>query len=740
MHHGATNVNPAIPRSAAPVPPVLGILLLAVSAALGQAVSRESESPSPATNLFELIPGLKAIPAEEAKVPTLGAIDKESGYKLKVELSGWGASILNIYLSEYKQAIESPDRFIVNRALKDGGSGNWIYPFAARAVSVNGQWINLSRQWELLEPLDAGAFRTTLEPDSDATQQRIYNRAVYAMTLVDQDGQSVLEIRRTYTLDPDSYELQCNQELINRSDKTLQITWEQNAQGDIPNDDASYLGDRRMVVAGYYELSYDHQRVHVFTDDTYLSRLSVLDEHQEIVTQSPSRPLQAEPLWPNDNLPPKCELLWIASLNRYFAAAVYLSASAASDEKIYVVAPLAPLPLEQLPEEAVELPGPFDKLGIDVFGAKVNKQQDNRILVFTLTSKQVALTPGGQTSLDLSLFVGPRKVEVLESEPYAPLQLTELIRYSLGCTFFTFQWLAKALLAFLKLIHAVIFDWGIAIIILVIVVRLLLHPITKKAQVNMTKMGKQMQQLQPEMEKLKKKYKDDQKRLQKEMMQLYRERGVNAANVLGCLPMFLQMPIWIALYAMLYYAVELRHEAAFYGVFQAISGGSWHFLADLSSADHFIKFAKGFTLPLIIAKPTIHGINILPLLWGVAMFFQQKYMTPPPANEQAAQQQKIMKWMMLLFPIMLYPAPSGLTLYILASTGAGVLDSYLVRRHIQREEEAGTLFKPKSNKRSRFMDWISKAAEARKQQMEERTIALRGGQVGKIYKKRKPNK
>ena len=85
-------------------------------------------------------------------------------------------------------------------------------------------------------------------------------------------------------------------------------------------------------------------------------------------------------------------------------------------------------------------------------------------------------------------------------------------------------------------------------------------------------------------------------------------------------------------------------------------------------------------------------------------------------------------------------APSGLTLYILASTGAGVLDSYLVRRHIQREEEAGTLFKPKSNKRSGFMDWISKAAEARKQQMEERTIALRGGQVGKSYKKRKPNK
>ena len=95
-------------------------------------------------------------------------------------------------------------------------------------------------------------------------------------------------------------------------------------------------------------------------------------------------------------------------------------------------------------------------------------------------------------------------------------------------------------------------DWGVAIIILVGVVRLILHPITKKAQVNMMKMGRQMSALQPDMEKLKKRYKDDQKKLNQEMMKLYREKGVNPANMLGCLPMFLQMPIWIALYAMLY--------------------------------------------------------------------------------------------------------------------------------------------------------------------------------------------
>ncbi|MEZ6191097.1 MAG: YidC/Oxa1 family membrane protein insertase [Phycisphaerales bacterium] len=93
----------------------------------------------------------------------------------------------------------------------------------------------------------------------------------------------------------------------------------------------------------------------------------------------------------------------------------------------------------------------------------------------------------------------------------------------------------------------------------------------------MQKMGKMMQAIQPG-SKLKK-YKDDQQKINTEMMKLYREKGVQPANVLGCLPMFLQTPIWIALYAMLYYAIELRHEEpTFWGLFKSISGGAWGFL------------------------------------------------------------------------------------------------------------------------------------------------------------------
>src|SRR5690606_9184224 len=108
---------------------------------------------------------------------------------------------------------------------------------------------------------------------------------------------------------------------------------------------------------------------------------------------------------------------------------------------------------------------------------------------------------------------------------------------------------------------------------------------------------------------------------------------------------------------------------------------------------------------------------------AVVFFFQQTFTTPPPANEQQAQQQKIMKFMVLLFPIFLYSAPSGLTLYILASTTAGVLDSYLVRKHVREQEEAGTLFQKKPIKPGGFRDRLNKLVEEKQRQLQQRQQA-----------------
>ena len=122
----------------------------------------------------------------------------------------------------------------------------------------------------------------------------------------------------------------------------------------------------------------------------------------------------------------------------------------------------------------------------------------------------------------------------------------------------------------------------------------------------MMRFSKQMQALAPKQKAIQEKYKDDRVKMQQEMTRLMREEGVNYAGMLGCLPMFLQTPVWIALYAMLYMTFELRHEPAFFGVVQSVFK-DWSFLGDLSVGDHFIDFGHSlFSVPMM---GDITGIN-----------------------------------------------------------------------------------------------------------------------------------
>jgi YidC/Oxa1 family membrane protein insertase len=385
-----------------------------------------------------------------------------------------------------------------------------------------------------------------------------------------------------------------------------------------------------------------------------------------------------------------------------------------------------------------ELQAIFPDLGMRVFPDYTRDPEakpNDRQLIFTLDSDTITLAPGKAADLDLAIFAGPRDSGLFAQEPYATLGFGELLRYELGCTWCTFQWLARLLLGLLTGIHFVVRDWGVSIIILVLIVRGLLHPLTKGAQVRMMLTSKQMQALQPELEKVRTKYKGNAQKIQQETMRLYNEKGVNFANMLGCLPMLLQMPIWVALYAMLYFAIELRHQEAFYGVFQMISGGHWHFLESLSSSDRFIKlFDKPMPINLFMIVLDFQYFNILPILMGVVFFFQQKFMQPPPpenetpeAADRRKQQMMIMRIMMLTFPFFLYSAPSGLTLYILASTGAGILDSYLVRKHVKEKEAAGDLFKKKPVKPGGFRDRLHKMYEHRMKELQTAQKGKGGG-------------
>jgi YidC/Oxa1 family membrane protein insertase len=189
----------------------------------------------------------------------------------------------------------------------------------------------------------------------------------------------------------------------------------------------------------------------------------------------------------------------------------------------------------------------------------------------------------------------------------------------------------------------------------------------------MSKMGK----MGPEIERLKKKYGDNKDELNKAMMQFYKQQG--ATPIFGCLPMFLQMPIWIALYSALQSTFELRQAPFLWGF-------TW--IKDLAHPDRAIYFPNN---PVNIWFIHFDAINILPIIMGVVSFMQAKIMQsqqPPATTPEQETQKKMMVWMSLLLPVFLYNGPSGLNLYIITSTSLGMWESHIVRKHIKEREAA----------------------------------------------------
>ena len=329
-----------------------------------------------------------------------------------------------------------------------------------------------------------------------------------------------------------------------------------------------------------------------------------------------------------------------------------------------------------------------------------------------LITAPLLLAAGESRSLTFQAYFGPKADAVFELDAYRAFDYGKIMDY--GFASCTFTSLARLMISTLRTFEGVTHNYGLAIIILVLIVRTLLHPITKKGQVNMMKMQKGMAALQPKMEELKTRYANDRPKLNTETMKLYKEQGVNpAGNILGCLPMFLQMPIWVALWTALGSMIEMRHAPLF-------TEGYW--IKDLAGPDTLIAFGSGFHVPLLsVMMGEIQGLNILPFFLGLSMYLQQRYMSlqvkpssmPGKSPDEMAQQQAMQKkmgvMMALMFPLMLYNAPSGLNLYIMTSTFFGVIEQKRIRKHIEDQEAAGTLLvKKKAPKASTGPTWFDR--------------------------------
>jgi len=266
---------------------------------------------------------------------------------------------------------------------------------------------------------------------------------------------------------------------------------------------------------------------------------------------------------------------------------------------------------------------------------------------------QFSLRPGEEKEFVFSAYVGPNSGPLLAQAWSGLDQVWEFFT-----TFKTMDWFAKFLLSILNFFYNyTIPNYGVAIILLTILVRVVVFPLTWHSMVSM----KKLQKLAPEIEKIKAEVGDNQQELQKRMMQLYKERGVSPFG--GCLPMFLQLPVFIALYRMLWSAIELRGAPFLL----------W--INDLSQPDRIINLP--FSIPFPFSGGNLESLNLLPILMGIAMYLSQK-LTPGMSTVQTPQQKIMMNIMPIFFVIICYNMASGLNLYILVSTVLGIAQNYII--------------------------------------------------------------
>ena len=262
----------------------------------------------------------------------------------------------------------------------------------------------------------------------------------------------------------------------------------------------------------------------------------------------------------------------------------------------------------------------------------VRRRDENVVeLVYGLPSFTV--NPARSAQIENLMFIGPKELTTLKASGY---DLSKALDFGF------FDFIAKPLLVAMNWINRYIGSYGITIVVLTVIIKILLYPLTLKSFTSM----KELQKIQPLMKDIQNRYKDDKQKMNQELMRLYQEHKINPMG--GCLPMLLQIPILFALYRVFYQAIELRHTP-----FHIV--GTW--LPDLSDKDPYY---------------------ITPILMGLSQFALQK-MTPTGGDPT---QQKIMLFMPVVFTFLFLNFPSGLVIYWLVSNLLSIVQqAYINRKH-----------------------------------------------------------
>lgn len=262
------------------------------------------------------------------------------------------------------------------------------------------------------------------------------------------------------------------------------------------------------------------------------------------------------------------------------------------------------------------------------------QQSDKNLYLFGFTSNAIEVAPNSQSSIKANFYAGPKDTESLEKiSPYLDLTVD-----------YGWLWMiAKPLFWLLKFIHGFVGNWGLAIIGLTVAVKAVFFHLSATSYKSMAKMRK----LTPKMLELKERYGDDRQKMSQETMKLYQTEKVNPLG--GCLPMLIQMPVFLALYWVLMESVELRH-APFY---------LW--INDLSVLDPYF---------------------VLPIIYGITMWFMQK-LNPQPTDPMQA---RVMQMLPIIFTFMFLWFPAGLVLYWVTNNTLSMLQQYIITKQIDNAD------------------------------------------------------
>jgi len=343
-------------------------------------------------------------------------------------------------------------------------------------------------------------------------------------------------------------------------------------------------------------------------------------------------------------------LEWFGVRNRFFTT-LLMPDGAALDNLDYTYYRDLPVPYQRLQAERFSAE---HKLPASVAATPLHN------VIASMFTNELAVGEGRK------IFQFTAIASPLEKEPLRELPGAEdLGGYTGGCFLgFIVKPAAAVILEILGITSKIVGNMGFAVILTTFLIRLCLFPLSLKSQRN----AMQMQALAPKIQALKDRYKDDQQKYGVEQMRLFKEHGVNP--VAGCLPLFIQMPIFIGMYSVFEMSVMLRHAPFIL----------W--IRDLSEPDRLLGGNWGLHVPLPIL-PDIHieALNLLPIVMTITWFLQA-YWSPRSPDPQMAQQQKMMMWMPIVFGFSCYGLASGLSLYFLSNSLLSMAEQKIIKKYI----------------------------------------------------------